>query len=32
MLDLLAIASLALMFGVALVYVEGCDRLKGIRP
>jgi hypothetical protein len=32
MLDLLAIASLALAFGLAVVYVHGCDLLKGTRP
>ena len=32
MLDLLSVVSLALMFGLALFYVQGCDRLKGIRP
>jgi hypothetical protein len=32
MLDLVAIASLVFMFGLALAYIRGCDRLKGTRP
>ena len=32
MLDLLALASLALAFGLALLYVHSCERLKGVRP
>ena len=32
MLDLVAIVSLTLVFGLAVVYVHGCDRLKGTRP
>lgn len=31
MLDLVAIVSLALVFGLAVIYVRGCDRLKGSR-
>ncbi len=31
MLDLVAIVSLALVFGLAVIYVRGCDRLKGTR-
>ena len=31
MLDLIAIVSLVLMFGVSILYVDGCERLKGIR-
>jgi hypothetical protein len=32
MLDLIVIISLALLFGLALAYVQGCARLKGDRP
>lgn len=32
MLDLIAILSTAAMFALALLYVRGCDRLKGTRP
>lgn len=32
MLDLVAITSLLFVFGLAILYVEGCDRLKGTRP
>lgn len=32
MLDLVAIVSLTFVFGLAVVYVLGCDRLKGTRP
>lgn len=32
MLDLVAVVSLVLMFGLSLLYVCGCERLKGIRP
>jgi hypothetical protein len=31
MLDIVAFASLVLMFGLSLLYVEGCERLKGRR-
>jgi hypothetical protein len=32
MLDLVAVVSLGLMFALSLLYVSGCDRLKGPRP
>lgn len=32
MLDLVAIAALVLLFGLAVLYTHGCDRLKGVRP
>jgi hypothetical protein len=31
MLDVVAAIAIAIMFGLALLYVSGCDRLKGIR-
>jgi hypothetical protein len=31
MLDIIAVLSLAAMFALGLVYVHGCDRLKGKR-
>ena len=31
MLDLIALISMVVMFGVAVIYVRGCDRLKGSR-
>lgn len=32
MLDTLAIISVALLFGLSILYTQGCDRLKGPRP
>lgn len=32
MLDLIAVVSLTVLFALGLVYVRGCDRLKGTRP
>ena len=32
MLDVLAIASLLVLFGLGVAYTHGCDRLKGTRP
>ncbi len=32
MLDLLAVVSLTLLYGLAVLYTHGCDRLKGPRP
>ena len=32
MLDALAILSTVLLVGLSLIYVTGCDRLKGKRP
>lgn len=32
MLDTVAVVSLALLFGLSLLYVAGCDRVKGKRP
>ena len=32
MLDVIAIVSTLLVFGLALLYTAGCDRLKGTRP
>ncbi len=32
MLDLLAVVSLLLLFGLSMLYTRGCDRLKGPRP
>jgi hypothetical protein len=31
MLDVVVVLSLAAMFAIGLLYVHGCDRLKGIR-
>ena len=31
MLDVFAVISLAAMFALGIVYVHGCDRLKGAR-
>ena len=31
MLDALAVVSIALMFALSLIYVSGCDHLKGSR-
>ena len=31
MLDVVAIVSFTGMFGLALLYLKGCDRLKGTR-
>lgn len=31
-MDLLAIIVIALLFGTAVLYTRGCDRLKGDRP
>jgi hypothetical protein len=31
MLDVVAIAALALFFGLAVLYTHGCDRLRGVR-
>jgi hypothetical protein len=32
MLDVVAVVTLALLFGLAVLYTHGCDRLKGVRP
>jgi len=32
MLDIIAFIALALLPALALLYVKGCDRLKGSRP
>jgi hypothetical protein len=32
MLDVVAIVALTFLFGLAVVYTHGCDRLKGTRP
>lgn len=32
MLDVIAIVALAILFGLAVAYTHGCDRLKGARP
>jgi hypothetical protein len=32
MLDVVAVLMLSAMFGLSLLYVAGCDRLKGTRP
>lgn len=32
MLDVVAVAALAIFFGLAVLYTHGCDRLKGGRP
>ncbi len=32
MLDTLAVISLAVLFGLSMLYTRGCDRLKGPRP
>lgn len=32
MLDVLATISIAILFGLAVLYTLGCDRLKGPRP
>ena len=32
MLDVLAVISIVALFGLAGIYVRGCDRLKGTRP
>ncbi len=32
MLDVVAVVALALLFGLAVAYTHGCDRLKGVRP
>ncbi len=32
MLDLVAIVSLGLFFGLSVLYIRGCDHLKGPRP
>ena len=32
MLDLVAIVVLTFVFGLAVIYVHACDRLKGTRP
>lgn len=32
MLDVVAVVSLVLLFGLSLLYTHGCDRLKGTRP
>lgn len=31
MLDVVAIVALAILFGMAVAYTHGCDRLKGVR-
>ncbi len=31
MLDFIALVSFALLFGLAVLYTRGCDRLKGTR-
>ncbi len=32
MLDIVSVISIAILFALSLVYVTGCDRLKGRRP
>jgi hypothetical protein len=32
MLDLIAITSLAVLFGLGVLYTQACERLKGTRP
>ena len=32
MLDIIALVILAAMFGLSLIYVKGCDHLRGTRP
>ena len=32
MLDAVAVVALAVLFGLAVAYTHGCERLKGVRP
>ncbi len=32
MLDTIAVVAIVALFGLAVLYTHGCDRLKGTRP